>query len=297
MKKVLVLVGPTAIGKTSLSIKLAKMFDGEIISGDSIQVYRGLDIGSGKVTRDEMNNVPHYGIDILNPNEAYNAFEFQKMGRKYIDDISLENRLPIICGGTGLYIKALVYDYEFAKHDAIDISKYEDMTNEEMYEELKKLDEKALNTIHVNNRQRLIRALALAHNKTPISETKKDKEHQLIYDTLFIGLTSDRENVYNRINMRVDQMFENGLEEEIKNLRMNGIDYDNHAMQGIGYKEFKDYEDGLINLEEVKELIKRNSRRFAKRQYTWFNNQVPIKWFDINDIETLIKEVNKWMQN
>ena len=297
MKKVLVIVGPTAIGKTSLSIELAKLFNGEIISGDSIQVYKGFDIGSGKVSSVEMDNVKHYGIDILEPNQEYNAYIFQETNRKIIDQITNDHKLPIICGGTGLYIKALLYDYTFSKHDKLDYSVYDKFTNEEIYQELEKLDPKALKVIHINNRQRLVRALALAHNNTLISETKENQKHELLYDALIIGLTSDRETVYNRINKRVEMMFEDGLEKEVLDLLKNNISFKNQAMQAIGYREFETYFNNEITIDEVKTLIQRNSRRFAKRQYTWFNNQTNVLWFDLNKKEEIINKVKIWMEN
>ena len=297
MKKVLVIVGPTAIGKSGLSIDLAQQFNGAIISGDSIQIYKGLNIGSGKVTNDEMNNIKHYGIDILTPNDKYSVYDFQTNARKQIDEITNNNMLPIVCGGTGLYIKALLYDYTFSIQKDMDYAIYQNMSNQEIYDELLIKDPKSLDKIHINNRQRLIRALALADNDTIKSEQIDSQQHKLLYDALIIGLTADREEVYKRINNRVDIMFNQGLENEVKNLLNTGVNFDNQCMQGIGYKEFKEYILGNVSIEDTKELIKRNSRRYAKKQYTWFNNQTPIKWYDVKDKDMLIKEVIQWMQN
>ena len=297
MKKVLVIVGPTAIGKTNLSISLAKLFNGEIISGDSIQVYKGLDIGSGKITTKDMDNIKHYGIDILDNKDNYSVYDFQSNAREYINTIISNNKLPIVCGGTGLYIKALLYDYIFSDNISIDYSIYDNLSNQEIYNRLLIKDPKSLDTIHINNRQRLVRALALADNNKPKSKQIDKQEHKLIYDALIIGLTTDREQVYNRINNRVDIMFKEGLIEEVNNLINSGISFDNQCMQAIGYKEFKYYYNNELEIKEVKELIKRNSRRLAKKQYTWFNNQTKIKWYDINDYELLVNEVKLWMKN
>ena len=297
MIKVLVIVGPTAIGKTSLSISLAKQFNGEIISGDSIQIYKGLDIGSGKVLESEMDNIKHYGIDILNPNDNFSVYEFQTKAREYINNINDNGKLAIICGGTGLYIKALLYDYIFVDQKELDYSIYDNLSNQQIYNQLLDKDPKSLDKIHINNRQRLVRALAMADNNIIKSEQIDSQEHKLIYDAMIIGLTDDREEVYNRINMRVDNMFNIGLEKEVRDLIDRGITFDNQCMQAIGYKEFKAYFDNEITLEETKELIKRNSRRYAKKQYTWFNNQTPIKWFKNKEYDVLVDEVKQWIKN
>ena len=297
MIKVLVIVGPTAIGKTSLSISLAKQFNGEIISGDSIQIYKGLDIGSGKVLESEMDNIKHYGIDILNPNDNFSVYEFQTKAREYINNINDNGKLAIICGGTGLYIKALLYDYIFVDQKELDYSIYDNLSNQQIYNQLLDKDPKSLDKIHINNRQRLVRALAMADNNIIKSEQIDSQEHKLIYDAMIIGLTDDREEVYNRINMRVDNMFNIGLEKEVRDLIDRGITFDNQCMQAIGYKEFKAYFNNEITLEETKELIKRNSRRYAKKQYTWFNNQTPIKWFKNKEYDVLVDEVKQWIKN
>lgn len=297
MNKVLVIVGPTAIGKSTLGVELAKQFNGEIISGDSIQVYQGLDVGSGKIMTNEMAGIKHHGIDILAANDKYSVCDFQINCRKYIDDISARGKLPIIVGGTGLYIKAAIYDYHFENQEELNVDELQIYTNQELYDELLSLDPKSLETIHVNNRQRLIRALALARNDTLKSDGIDKQKHELVYDTLIIGLTTDRQEVYNRINQRVDLMMEDGLLQEVDNLLKNHVEFDMQSMQGIGYRELANYYNKGVSLEDTVELIKRNTRRFAKRQYTWFNNQTPIKWFDINDKKQLVEEVNAWIKN
>lgn len=297
MKKVLVIVGPTGVGKTKLSIFLAKKFNGEIISGDSIQVYKGLDIGSAKISDVEKDGIKHYGIDILSCDDNYSVCDFQVMARNHIDEISGVNKLPMIVGGTGLYIKACIYDYEFGVHDTTDSLLYEEYnkkTNDELYEELLTIDENSAKKIHKNNRKRIIRAL-LIHKVS--NESKSDIEnrqkHEKLYDAFIVGCTTDREKLYEIINKRVDIMMDSGLEDEVKNLLEKGVTFDNQCMQGIGYKEWKEYFNGNINLDEVKNLIKKNTRNFAKRQYTWFKNQMDVNWIDVNDKKSLDNLVNK----
>lgn len=293
MKKVLAIVGPTAVGKTNFGIECANTFNGEIISGDSIQIYKGLDIGSAKPTKEELSQAKHYLIDIKEPTENYSVKQFQDLGREYIDKINNENKLPIIVGGTGLYIKALLYDYDFFEEAEQD-NQYEDLTNEEIYDLLKQKDPKALESIHINNRKRLVRALNIfeKHNKG-ISQIKQNQEHKPIYDCLIIGLTTSREDLYNRIDKRIDKMVKDGLLEEIKGLLDKGITFDNQCMQAIGYKELKGYFDGSETLEKCIEQVKTNSHHFAKRQYTFFNNQMNIKWFE--STTEALKEVKKWL--
>lgn len=293
MKKILVIVGPTAVGKTSFGIKCANEFNGEIISGDSIQIYKGLDIGSGKATKQELAIAKHHLIDIKEPNETYSVKEFQELSRLKIDEITDLNKLPIIVGGTGLYIKACLYDYTFLDEDEKD-NEYLELSNEQIYDILKQKDPKALEKIHINNRRRLVRALNIVEkHATGISQIKDKQEHKCIYDALIIGLTNSREELYKGIDKRVDKMIEDGLVEEIKSLLDKGINFSNQSMQAIGYKEFKEYFENKKSLEECVELIKRNSHHFAKRQYTFFNNQLNVKWFD--NINEALNEVQQWL--
>ena len=297
MQKVLVIVGPTAVGKSAFGIKMSQMFNGEIISGDSVQIYKGLDIGSAKVDQDEQKIVKHHLIDIKEPTERYSVKEFQTLARELIENISEDHKLPIIVGGTGLYIKATLYDYEFNDENESD-NPYDELTNEQIYEMLKTLDSMALQTIHINNRKRLVRALNLAQkNDLNKSAMIASQEHKMLYDALIIGLTMPRDELYKRIDSRVDKMIENGLLNEIENLLKQGVSFDDQAMQAIGYKELKEYFNQEADLETCANLIKRNSRRFAKRQYTWFNHQTPIMWFDINDLDLATKEIAKWIKN
>ena len=289
------IVGPTAVGKTDFGIECANTFNGEIISGDSIQIYKGLDIGSAKPTKEELFKAKHHLIDIKEADENYSVKQFQELGRQCIEDISKRGKLPIIVGGTGLYIKACLYDYVFFDEDEEDFQ-YPDLSNEELYELLKQKDPEALEKIHVNNRKRLIRALNIyeKHHKG-ISSIKNEQEHKPIYDCLIIGLTADKEILYQRINQRVDRMMKEGLIKEIDGLLKKGIGFEKQSMQGIGYKEFKAYYDKEKTLEECVEDVKKNSRHFAKRQYTFFNHQLNVNWF--TDRDEAMKMIEGWMKN
>lgn len=271
MKKVIVILGPTGVGKTKLSIEIAKQVNGEIISGDSIQVYRRLDIGSAKIKPHEMMNIKHHLIDILDYGEEYSVCDYQRMVREKIEEIDV----PIICGGTGLYIDAAIRDYRFdgvKRNDDFE-KQYEDMSNEDLYKLLLEKDPKAT-TIHMNNRKRVLRALEIALNSDK-SITDNDLGHNLIYDCLIFGLTMDREILYDRINKRVDLMINEGLLDEVKTLYDEGI-----IVDAIGYKEFVPYFKGFIDLDKAIEDVKKNSRHYAKRQLTWFNRNKDIEIID-----------------
>lgn len=273
---IIVITGPTGVGKTKMSIELAKKLNGEIINADSTQIFKDLDIATAKVTKKEMENIPHHLIDIKNIKEDYTVFDYQKDCRNTIKSIQDKNKVPIIVGGTGLYIKAALYDYQFIGSSN---NQYEDKSSRELYDMLLKIDPET--TIHLNNRKRIIRALNY-YQDTQKPYSKKEKTDKLIYDdVIFIGLTTDRDNLYHIINKRVDNMIEDGLIEEAKkiydtNIRTKAVE------TPIGYKELFEYFDGSKTLEEQIELIKQRSRKYAKRQYTWFNNQMDIKWFDVN---------------
>ena len=274
---IIVITGPTGVGKTKLSIILAKKYNAEIINGDAIQVYKGLDIGSAKVTKEEMEGVVHHLFDIREVWEDYSIFDYQRDCRSLIDDISKRGKNIVIVGGTGLYIKSALYDYTLEETN-VDDNQYEGVETSELYEKLKNLDKEI--DIDRNNRRRVIRALNyyLTYNKS-ISENKNG--NILMYDSIFIGLTTDREILYDRINQRVNLMVKNGLLEEVKSFYDKDMRY-KPLLGGIGYKELFSYYDGDITLDEAIDLIKRNSRRYAKRQYTFFNNQFDIKWFNVN---------------
>lgn len=283
MNKVIVIVGPTAVGKTSLSIELAKKYNGEIINADSTQVYKTLDIATAKITESEKEGIPHHLIDIKNIDEDYTVYDYQKDARKCIDDILRRGKTPILVGGTGLYIKAALYDYKFNLETTKgDYSKY---TNVELYNMLLKLDPDT--TIHINNRKRVERRLDYIKNNHTTETNKTDK---LLYDAIFIGLTTDRDILYDRINKRVDIMIKNGLVEEAKRIYDSNI-RTKAVLTPIGYKELFLFFDSAISLNEAIELIKQRSRRYAKRQYTWFNNQMNITWFtNFNDVYDYIEK-------
>lgn len=295
-QKVLAIVGPTGIGKTSLSVQLAKQFNGEIISCDSMQVYRKMDVGTAKVTPEEMEGIPHYLIDVQDIDEDYNVKIFQEKCRASIDTIVKKGKFPILCGGTGLYLKAALYDYTFdeEEEDSEYTSYLQSLSNEELYEMLKKEDEKALEKIHPNNRQRLIRALQIAHTGQTKSAREESQKHEPLYDVYFLGLDMDRSLLHERINKRVDIMFENGLVKEVEALFSNPETWNYNSFMGIGYKEFKAYFLKEKTIEEVKTQIQTNSRRYAKKQYTWFKNQMDVHWFERND-PTISQQVQDWL--
>lgn len=261
MKKVLVIVGPTGVGKTDFSIELAQRFDAEIISGDSIQVFKHMDIGSGKIKKEEMKGIVHHGIDILSLKEKYSVADFQKQARDAIEDITSRKKVAMIVGGTGLYIKACLYDYEFESQEEVDeekLKELEALSNEELHKKLQDIDPSQADKIHVNNRQRLIRAcLIYEMHKITKTEQIEKQEHKLLYDALIIGCTMEREQLYQRINTRVSGMIEEGLKEEVEGLLEKGVSFDDHAMQGIGYREWKAYLMGLKQLMRLKEIYKR----------------------------------------
>lgn len=293
MNKVIVITGPTAVGKTKLSIEIAKYFNGEIINADSTQVYKELDIATAKVTEEEKENIMHHLFDIKNINEDYTVYNYQQDCRNKIKEILNKNKTPILVGGTGLYIKASIYDYEFEKEN--NINNFDDLTNEEILNKIKEKDSNI--DIHVNNRKRLVRALnyIINNNKKYSEKIKTDK---LLYDTIFIGLTTDREILYDKINKRVDVMLNNGLLEEAKKLYDKKI-YSKAIMTPIGYKELFMYFNKEISFEEAIDLIKQRSRRYAKKQYTWINNQMNVKWFntDFNNFDNTVKEVIEYIKN
>ncbi|WP_456275415.1 tRNA (adenosine(37)-N6)-dimethylallyltransferase MiaA [Bacillus sp. AK128] len=290
-EKLVVIIGPTAVGKTKLSIELAKRFNGEIISGDSMQIYRSMDIGTAKITAEEMDGIPHHLINIKEPTEPYSAAEFQTDVRKLIKDINERNKLPIIVGGTGLYIQSVIQDYHFSDQGK-DLTVRDQLEKEAqeygidvLVDRLKMVDPVASEKIHPNNHRRIIRALEIyiTTGKT-MSDYIDDQDEETLYDVALIGLTLDRELLYDRINKRVDVMIEQGLEQEVKRLYQQGIK-DVQSIQAIGYKELYQYLDGLITFAEAVELLKRNSRRYAKRQLTWFRNKMDVHWFDMTNEE------------
>lgn len=286
---IIVIVGPTGVGKTKLSVELAKKVNGEIINADSMQVYKGLDIGTAKIKEEEKEGIKHHLFDIKNVEDMYTIFDYQMDCRNAINDILARGKIPILVGGSGLYIRAALYDY---KLDFENIrNDYSNYTNQELLDMCLKIDNNC--NIHLNNRKRLERFLDKSSNNGEIVTDSKP-----IYDFTMIGLTTDRDNLYNIINKRVDKMVDEGLIDEVKELYDKGIK-SKSIMTGIGYKELYDYFDGKIHLEDAILLIKQNSRHLAKRQYTFFNNQFDnIKWFntDYNNFDKTINEVYEYIK-
>lgn len=298
-QKLVVIIGPTAVGKTKLSIELAKRFNGEIISGDSMQIYRKMDIGTAKIKENEMEGIPHHLIDIKEPDESFSVAEFQHLVRAKINEISGKGKLPIIVGGTGLYIQSVIYDYQFSDAPADEVfrfmleAKVKEIGNDALYQELVGIDPASASQIHPNNVRRVIRALEIYHctNKT-MSEYQNEQQPDLLYDTALIGLTMEREMLYERINYRVALMMEEGLLEEVKALYQQGLRAC-QSIQAIGYKEIYEFLDGKVTMKEAAENLKQNSRRYAKRQLTWIRNKMDVEWFDMTDVQNFEKKINE----
>lgn len=298
--KLIVIVGPTAVGKSKLGIVLAKNHNGEIISGDSMQVYKGLDIGTAKVTEEEMDGIKHHMLDILDPREDFSSAKFKSYAEPIIHNINQQNKLPIVVGGTGLYIQSLIDNYSFITIESSDEfreEKYrfvEQYGSEALYKELQCIDPIAANKIHANDTKRVVRALEVYHLTNKKISDVSNKEISP-YQLLYIGLNMDRKTLYDNINKRVDIMIEKGLIEEVKVVMELNLPADSTAMQGIGYKELIPYLRNEMSLDECIEILKRNTRRFAKRQLTWFRRDERIQWFEVDQIEwtTIIEKIDK----
>ncbi|MGD9900939.1 MAG: tRNA (adenosine(37)-N6)-dimethylallyltransferase MiaA [Spirochaetales bacterium] len=288
--KVLLIGGPTAVGKTSLGIECAKLFHGEIISADCVQVYKGLNIGSAKPTTDELSSAKHHLIDVLEPTESFNVDYFKNSADELIKKLNSEGKLPIIVGGTGLYMRALLFPYDLGKSERNEEirQKYKKLAEEHgkeyVYNILKEVDEESANKLHFNDLKRVIRALEIYEVSGNTKSSHKTNELVSDYDYTLVALIKDRKTLYEQINKRVDMMFENGLLEEVTDLVKNKhLTRDLQSMNAIGYKEFFDYFDGKITLEQVKENIKQNSRRYAKRQITWFKTMPNVHFFETDE--------------
>ena len=284
---VIVITGPTCVGKTKMSVELAKKLNGEVINADSTQIFKGLNIATAKIKEAEKENIPHHLFDIKEIEDDYTVFDYQRDARKLIEGILKKGKTPILVGGTGLYIKACLYDYKF-EEDSFK-NNYDELTNEEIYNKLISIDNNV--NIHINNRKRLIRALNYCENNNKLF-SEKEKTDNILYDTIFIGLTTDRNTLYDRINKRVDTMVEEGLIKEARQIYDSNI-RTKAVLTPIGYKELFSYFESKKSLDECLNLIKQNSRRYAKRQYTWFNNQMKINWFDVDfdNFDSTIDEV------
>ncbi len=300
-----ILTGPTAVGKTALSISLAKAVGGEIISADSMQVYRRMDIGSAKITQEEMEGVPHHLIDVLLPNQEFNVVVFQELAKRAAAGIYSRGHIPILVGGTGFYIQALLYDIDFTQNDEDTQLRrsLEEQARREgaevLYERLRAVDPESCESIHAHNIKRVIRAIEF-YEKTgkKISEHNKEQRgNESPYNFAYFVLTDGREKIYQRINDRVDLMMERGLLEEVRALRESGCRKDMVSMQGIGYKELLSYLEGEISLDEAVYLIKRDTRHFAKRQLTWFRREKEVIWIDKTVFDQDSQKILRFMQD
>jgi tRNA dimethylallyltransferase len=292
MNKLVVLTGPTAVGKTKISIELAKRLGGEIISADSMQVYKRMDIGTDKIKPEAMGGIPHHMIDILEPETDFNVFEFKSRAKAAIEDIYSRGKIPILVGGTGFYIQSVLYDIDFeVPEDSTESDEYraslEAMAEDEggvdkLYEMLKEADPEYAADLHKNNVKRVIRALCYYHdtNEKLSQHNEEQRQNESPYDFFYFVLTDDREILYERIEKRIDMMIEEGLVEEVRQLLDSGIPKDATSMQALGYREMAQYIEGNLSLEEATDLLKKNTRHFAKRQLTWFRREKTVTWID-----------------
>lgn len=305
--KIIVIVGPTAVGKTYVSVELAKKLNTEVVSADSMQIYKGMNIGTAKITEDEKKGIKHHMIDIINPDENYSVSDFKDKAEEIIDNILLNSNIPIIAGGSGLYVNSLIYDLDFGNAKSDEKIReyynyyYKEHGEDKLYEKLQKIDPEAAEKIHKNNVKRVIRALEFYDiTGFKFSEINTDiRKPSKKYECILIGLCMERKTLYERINQRVDKLVDEGLIEEVKSLLNKGYDKELVSMKGIGYKEIIDYLDGNMSLEEAINILKRNTRRFAKRQYTWFYRDDKVKWFEVNhlnDIDTTVDNIYEYLK-
>lgn len=291
--KIIVIVGPTAVGKTYVSVELAKKLNTEIISADSMQIYKGMDVGTAKITEEEKSDIIHHMIDIVAPDEDYSVSEFKKNAEEIIDEMLLKNKAPIIVGGSGLYVNSLIYDLDFSNAKSDEKLReyytyyYKEHGEDALYDKLMRIDPESAEKIHKNNIKRVIRALEV-YDITGMkfsemnTDIRKDKSK---YNCILIGLSMERKTLYERINQRVDKMLSSGLVDEVKTLIKKGYDKNLVSMRGIGYKEIIDYLEGSIDYDEMVNILKKNTRRFAKRQYTWFLKDKNVRWFAMDNLE------------
>ncbi len=302
-QKLIAIAGPTASGKTSLSVELALRLNGEVISADSMQVYRHMDIGTAKVTKEEAKGIPHHLIDILDPEEEWNVMLFQQKAKEAIADISSRGKIPILCGGTGFYVHALLYDTDFAEEEGDELREslereMEEQGPEAMHARLLQVDPESAAAIHPNNRKRVIRALEyyMMHGRPISRHNAEQHERSSPYDFLLFGIDMDRAVLYDRIERRVDQMMEEGLVQEVQDLLAQGIRPGMTSMQGLGYKEMIPYLEGKEELEESVRVLKRDTRHFAKRQLTWFRKEKDMIWLRADDPnESLVSQALRYI--
>ncbi|OBZ18210.1 tRNA (adenosine(37)-N6)-dimethylallyltransferase MiaA [Bacillus sp. FJAT-27264] len=300
-RKVLVLLGPTAVGKTKLSLAIAKAYGAEIISGDSMQVYRGMDIGTAKISQAEMEDISHHLIDIHDPKDAYSTAEFQEQGRRLIEEISSRGKLPFIVGGTGLYIESLCYGFRFSEAVADEAfrKEQEDYADEygalALHARLAAVDPVSAERLHPNDRRRIIRALEVFHQTNITqSDSLAGQKKESPYDLCLVGLTMDRKILYKRIEDRIDAMLADGLISEVQGLLDQGYDRSLVSMQGLGYKEIAAYLAGELTIDEAVTLLKRDTRRFAKRQMSWFRHMKDIQWIDVDAEPSFDEQIEKF---
>ncbi len=307
-EKIVIIAGPTAVGKTKYAIEAARRLDGEIVSADSMQLYRFMDIGSAKPTEEERSLAKHHLVDEIDPREPFSVAEYQRRAKAAIKDILSRGKLPIVSGGTGLYVNSLIFDMDFSAPPSEESQSFrkelEEFAakegNEALHEKLREKDEKAAERIHPNNVKKVIRALESATLGTKIADFSDSFVKTKDYDTILVGLDRKRDELYERINLRGDLLFEAGLCEEVKSLMEKGLAKENISMKGIGYKEVIDYLEGKYDLEEAKRLVKQNTRRYAKRQLTWFRRYEEMHWIMISDFandEDAIGEMISWLKN
>ena len=304
-RNIIAVAGPTAAGKTEFAIQIAKAIDGEVVSCDSMQLYKYMDIGSAKPTPEQMAEVPHHLVDLIDPRDEFSVAKYQKLARDAIDDIFARGKIPVICGGTGLYLESLVYDLDFAAEpvDASVRDKYYNIAEEEgpeaLFEILKDKDPDAASRIHPNNIKRVVRALEAFDSGKPVEDINTMPQKTKDYGVTLIGIARDREELYDRINRRVDALMDAGLLDEVKMLTDMGLTFDDISMKGIGYKELIGYLSGEYDLDEAVRLIKRNTRHFAKRQMTWFRRYDDMKWFNVSEYDSeheCLEDVLTWLQ-
>lgn len=308
--KLVIIAGPTAVGKTEISIQLAHAINGEIISADSMQVYKRMDIGSAKIMPDEMQGIRHHLIDVLEPTEEFNIVRFQKMAKMAVDEIISKGKIPILVGGTGFYIQSLLYDIDFREEENIDATIRSSLqlfaeTNgkEALHERLKEIDPEAAEAIPPGNVKRVIRAIEFyeTHHEKISSHNKEQKEKESPYNFAFFVLTDERPLLYERIDKRVNLMLEKGLIDEVRALKSEGLTRSHISMQGLGYKEILAWLEGEISLDEAVYILKRDTRHFAKRQITWFKRERDVKWLDKSEFEhnddAVLEEMIKFLRN
>ena len=306
MRKIIAVCGPTAVGKTKYAIEAAKVFGGEVVSCDSMQLYKYMDIGSAKPTAEELAQVPHHLVDLIDPSDAFSVAEYQKLAREAIEDIFARGKVPVIAGGTGLYLNSILYDMDFsnAKQDQnlrLQLEKEaEEFGPEYLHNKLRELDSEAASRIHPNNIKKVVRAIEGALSGDNIKDFKECNTKVKDFERILIGLTRDREELYDRINLRVDLLVEQGLFDEVKGLLDKGLTESDISMKGIGYKEIIGYFNGKYTEEEAIDLIKKNTRHLAKRQITWFKRYEDIHWIDISQYkndEEAIEGMLEWLKS